>query len=62
VASAIEAGYRLIDCAYIYMNQRDVGAGIREGIKRAGITRKDLWITTKLWNSQYVHPDLWKLH
>jgi alcohol dehydrogenase (NADP+) len=53
VAGAIHAGYRLIDCAYIYNNQKEVGAGIREGIRRAGISRSDVWVTSKLWNSQH---------
>jgi alcohol dehydrogenase (NADP+) len=52
VASAIEAGYRHIDGAKIYGNQKEVGAGIKEGIRRAGIDRKDLWITSKLWNDR----------
>lgn len=55
VAHAIELGYRHIDCAQIYGNQRDVGKGIADGIKRAGITRKDIWVTSKVWNSKYAH-------
>lgn len=54
IASAIELGYRHIDCAWIYENQAEIGPGIKEGIKRAGITRKDLWITSKLWNTKYL--------
>jgi alcohol dehydrogenase (NADP+) len=52
IAHAIVQGYRHIDCAKIYGNQRDVGAGIALGIKRAGITRQDVWVTSKLWNSE----------
>jgi alcohol dehydrogenase (NADP+) len=54
VAKAIEQGYRHIDAAYIYFNQPAVGEGIRQGMKRANITRKDLWVTSKLWNSRYI--------
>lgn len=43
---AIEAGYRHIDTAAIYRNEESVGKGILE----SGIDRKDLFITTKLWN------------
>jgi diketogulonate reductase-like aldo/keto reductase len=43
---ALEAGYRLIDTAAIYGNEEDVGLGIRA----SGIPRKDIFITTKLWN------------
>ncbi|WP_404467143.1 aldo/keto reductase [Planococcus rifietoensis] len=44
VSSGINAGYRLIDTAYNYENEGAVG----EGIKRSGISRDDLWITSKL--------------
>jgi alcohol dehydrogenase (NADP+) len=52
IAHAIERGYRHIDCAKIYGNQRDVGTGIALGIKRAGLTRQDIWVTSKLWNTE----------
>ena len=42
---AIEAGYRHIDTAAIYMNEKAVG----DAIKESGIDRKDMFITTKLW-------------
>jgi len=51
VASAIEAGYRMLDCAEAYNNQEAVGRGIKDGIKRANITREDLWITSKIWSN-----------
>ena len=49
VAHAIKVGYRHIDCAYVYGNEAEVGEGIREGLEAAGLQRKDLFITTKLW-------------
>jgi len=51
VKSAIIAGYRSIDTAAIYGNEKAVGEGIRAGIKEAGISREDLFITSKVWNS-----------
>jgi 2,5-diketo-D-gluconate reductase A len=45
VIDAIETGYRLIDTAASYMNEAAVG----EGIKRAGVPREQLFVTTKLW-------------
>ena len=45
VAAAIEAGYRLIDTAQNYGNEADVGAGIRA----SGLSRKELFITSKVW-------------
>ncbi|MEV6611393.1 aldo/keto reductase [Kutzneria sp. NPDC051319] len=47
VTAALEAGYRSIDTAAAYANERGVG----EAIKASGIARDDLFITTKLWNS-----------
>jgi len=46
VSAALEIGYRHIDTARIYQNERGVGRAIRE----SGIPRDDLYITTKLWN------------
>ncbi|TAA73016.1 aldo/keto reductase [Planococcus salinarum] len=44
VASGINAGYRLIDTAYNYENEGAVG----EGIRRSGVSRENLWVTSKL--------------
>ncbi|PQE13503.1 aldehyde reductase protein [Rutstroemia sp. NJR-2017a WRK4] len=49
VAYAIEIGYRQIDCAAAYGNEGAVGRGIREGLRRAGIGRGEIWVTGKLW-------------
>jgi hypothetical protein len=54
IAQAIVNGYRHIDCAWGYGNQKDIGFGIREGLKRANLKREDLWITSKLWNTRSV--------
>ncbi|KAF2741222.1 Aldo/keto reductase, partial [Polyplosphaeria fusca] len=54
VAIAIEAGYRQIDCAAAYGNEKAIGKGIAEGLKRANIKREDLWITSKLWNDHHA--------
>ena len=52
VAFAIKSGYKHIDGATIYGNEKALG----EGIKRSGAKREDLWITTKLWNSASTPP------
>ena len=44
---ALEAGYRHIDTAAVYRNEQDVGAGIRD----SGIPRQELFLTSKVWNS-----------
>lgn len=54
VAAAIHAGYRHIDCAAIYGNEKEVGKGIALGMKNEGLKREELWITSKLWNNQSV--------
>ena len=51
VKTAIKHGYRSIDTAAIYQNEEGVGQGIREGIEESGISREDLFITSKVWNS-----------
>jgi diketogulonate reductase-like aldo/keto reductase len=47
VRAALEVGYRHIDTARIYGNEQDVGAAIRE----SGVPRDEIFVTTKLWNS-----------
>jgi diketogulonate reductase-like aldo/keto reductase len=52
VAQAIEAGYRHFDGATAYENQGCVGLGFKEGMKRTGLKRSDLWVTSKLWSTR----------
>lgn len=51
VKNAIACGYRHIDCAAVYGNEEAVGEGIRKGIIDANITREQLFIVSKVWNS-----------
>ncbi len=51
VKTAIKEGYRSIDTAAIYGNEKSVGEGIRIGLEEAGISREDLFITSKVWNT-----------
>lgn len=46
VRTALDAGYRHVDTASIYGNERGVGEGVRD----SGLAREDVWVTTKLWN------------
>lgn len=48
VLDAIDAGYRLIDTAAAYMNENAVGAALKKAMDN-GVTREELFITTKLW-------------
>lgn len=51
VADAIKLGYRHLDSAADYGNELEVGAGIAAALKRGSATRKQLWVTSKLWNT-----------
>ena len=53
VSYAIETGYRHIDCAAAYGNEKEVGKGLADGAKKAGLKRSEIWVTSKLWNDQY---------
>lgn len=58
VLNAIEAGYRHIDTAESYRNEDGVGEGIAAGMKSRGLSREQLFITTKLWpgNTRWGQP------
>jgi 2,5-diketo-D-gluconate reductase A len=56
VSSALAAGYRSLDTAAIYQNE----AGVRQGIERSGVTRGDIFLTTKLWNANQGFDDTLK--
>lgn len=51
VLEALKAGYRHIDTAAIYQNEESVG----QAIKDSGVPREEMFITTKLWNSQQTY-------
>ncbi|WP_068618986.1 aldo/keto reductase [Paenibacillus tuaregi] len=51
VKAAIRNGYRSIDTAAAYKNEEGVGQAIREALEENGLKREDLFITTKVWNS-----------
>ena len=53
VKYAIERGYRSIDTAMIYGNEETVGQGIKEGLESTGLSREDLFITSKLWLTDF---------
>jgi alcohol dehydrogenase (NADP+) len=62
VAKAIEIGYRHIDCASIYQNQKEIGTALAGVLSAGQVKREDLWITSKLWNNahaqKHVQPAL----
>ena len=56
VRAALECGVRLVDTASIYENEREVGAAVREAL-RGGLDRNDIFVTTKLYPSQFDRPE-----
>ena len=56
VEIALKAGYRHIDTAFIYGTE----PGVAKGIKASGVPRKDIFITTKLWNNAHAPEDVEK--
>ncbi len=53
VSDAIQVGYRHIDTAAAYRNEKSVG----KGIKKSGISRDEIFVTTKLWNQSHDDPE-----
>jgi alcohol dehydrogenase (NADP+) len=53
VREAIRIGYRHIDCAALYGNEAEIGQALRDAIHGGDVTRKDLWITSKLWSNAH---------
>merc|ERR1712087_283786 len=58
VIETLKQGYRHLDLAKVYGNQVECGEGIKEGLKAAGIKREDVFITSKLWNTQHKPSDV----
>jgi methylglyoxal/glyoxal reductase len=56
IHTALDLGYRLIDTASFYQNEEGVGQGIRN----CGIPREELFITTKVWNSEQGYENTLK--
>ena len=50
---ALDAGFRHFDCAERYRNEREVGEALEAGLAAEGIAREDVFITTKLWNTNH---------
>ena len=50
---ALEAGFRHFDCAERYRNEREVGEALQAGLAAGGLAREDIFVTTKLWNTNH---------
>jgi alcohol dehydrogenase (NADP+) len=55
---ALESGYRHLDCAAIYDNEKEVGAALKEAFQQQLVKREDIFITSKLWNNSHRRKDV----
>ena len=53
VREAVRIGYRHIDCAAVYGNEKEVGHALRESFDDGIVSREEMWITSKLWNNAH---------
>lgn len=60
VTTALEVGYRLIDGAYVYKNEKQVGEALEKCMNKMNLNREDIFITSKLW-STFMRPELVKV-
>ena len=55
--NAVKNGYRHFDTASYYFNEEFLGEGLARAIKEGLVKREDLFITSKLWHSEYADPE-----
>ncbi|MCF8276783.1 MAG: aldo/keto reductase [Flavobacteriales bacterium] len=58
IREAIKIGYRHFDCAFIYMNEKEIGQAFADAFKDGDVKREDVWITSKLWNNSHAQEDV----
>jgi len=58
VKIAIKEGYRHLDCAPLYGNEKEIGKALAECISEGIVSRADMWITSKLWNTYHSKADV----
>ena len=58
VKIALENGYRHVDCAAVYQNEAEIGEAFSDVFSGGDIKRKDVWVTSKLWNNAHKKEDV----
>ncbi|KAF2288636.1 hypothetical protein GH714_009690 [Hevea brasiliensis] len=58
ITTAVKVGYRHIDCAQMYGNEKQIGVALKKVFKDGLVKREDLWITSKLWNTDHAPEDV----
>ncbi|XP_057756733.1 NADPH-dependent aldo-keto reductase, chloroplastic-like [Arachis stenosperma] len=58
IEHAIKVGYRHIDCAKVYGNEKEIGSTLKKLFEEGIVKREDLWITSKLWCSDHAPEDV----
>ncbi|GMI71338.1 Aldo-keto reductase family 4 member C8 [Hibiscus trionum] len=58
LATAVKAGYRHIDCASIYGNEKEIGFALKDLFDNGVVKREDLFITSKLWGTHHLPEDV----
>ena len=58
VLSALKSGYKHIDCAAVYGNEAEIGKAFQKAINQKVVSRENLWVTSKLWNTAHKAEDV----
>ena len=58
VKDAISKGYRHLDCASVYGNEKEIGQALKEVFDSGLVKREELWITSKVWNDKHGDGDV----
>jgi alcohol dehydrogenase (NADP+) len=58
VEAALNLGYRHIDCAALYANEKEIGEALHNVFSKGTVKRSDVWITSKVWNDMHAREEV----